>query len=317
MTSEPLAVLQSLLSCLESGRPCALCAIVNTRGSTPRTGGAMMLVRATGETEGTIGGGYVEAEVRRRALDLLSVRSSALLSFDLDHNDGWSDGPICGGRMDLAVVPLTEVGQTEPFREAAARISRQEHACLPLRVRREEVTLEYRLYFEATPTLLIAGAGHVGMAIAKLAVGLDFRVVVVDDRGDLLCPQRFPPPIETASGKIEEVLRQWRLDENTYVVIVTRGHVHDERALQTVIDSPARYLGMIGSRHKVQAVFDHLESLGVARTKLQRVHAPIGIEIGSVTVPEIALSIAAELTQVRRTEALQKVDGPFPIAAVP
>jgi xanthine dehydrogenase accessory factor len=296
--SEPLELFQSLLDCLASGRPCALCAVVNTRGSTPQTAGAMLLVHANGDTEGTIGGGCVEAQVRQRALAMLLSQSSGTLSFQLDQDYGWDDGLICGGRLEIAVVSLTDVSQAETFGEAIARIRRQEPACVPLRVQHEGNSVEYRLNVEPRPTLL-------------LAVGLNFRVVVLDDRSDLLSPHRLPPPIEPVVGNIEDLLRQWPVDANTYVVIVTRGHAHDERALHAVIQSPAKYLGMIGSRRKIQVIFDDLESLGFERARLQRVHAPIGLRIGGLTVPEIAVSIAAELIQVRRAKTHQAVEGPF------
>lgn len=309
--SEPLESFRSLLAWLESGRPCALCAVVNTRGSTPQTGGAMLLVCANGETEGTIGGGCVEAEVRRRALVMLGSQSSGVLSFQLDHDSAADNGLICGGRLDVAVISLTDVSQGEPFVEAVQRISRQERAFVPLRVEHEGKIVEYRLNIEPTPTLLIAGAGHVGAALAKLSAGLGFRVVVLDDRSDLIAPGRLPPPIETVAGNIETSLRQWPMDANTYIVIVTRGHAYDQRALHAVIGSPAKYLGMIGSRRKVRLIFDDLESQGVPPARLQRVHAPIGLKIGALTVPEIAVSIAAELIQVRRAETRQAVEGPF------
>ncbi len=311
--SEPLELFRSLLDRLESGQPCALCTVVNTRGSTPQTAGAMLLVHPNGDAEGTIGGGCAEAEVRRRALAMLASGSSGLLGLELDHDYGWDDGLICGGRLEVAVVCLTDASQAGPFREAAARIRRQERAQIPLRVEHEGKTVEYRLNVEPAPTLLIAGAGHVGAALAKLAVGLDFRVVVLDDRGDLLNPRRLPPPIETVTGDIEAALRQWPVDANTCVVVVTRGHAHDRRALHAVIDSPAKYLGMIGSRRKIGIIFDDLEHLGVDRARLERVHAPIGLKIGAVTVPEIAVSVAAELIQVRRAETYQAVEGPFEI----
>jgi xanthine dehydrogenase accessory factor len=115
------------------------------------------------------------------------------------------------------------------------------------------------------------------------------------------------------AGDIEAALRQWPVDANTCVVVVTRGHAHDRRALHAVIDSPAKYLGMIGSRRKIGIIFDDLEHLGVDRARLERVHAPIGLKIGAVTVPEIAVSVAAELIQVRRAETYQAVEGPFEI----
>ncbi len=310
--SQPLELLRSLLESLESGIPCALCTVVNTRGSTPQTAGAMLLVRPNGDTQGTIGGGCVEAEVRRRALAMLPSGASSLLRFELDHDDGFSDGLICGGRLDVAVC-AADASQADSIREAIERIRRQERAVVPLRVQHEGKTIEFRLNVEPTPTLLIAGAGHVGAALANLAVGLDFRVVVFDDRSDLLTRQRLPAPIETVAGPVEKLLRQWPIDVNTYVAVVTRGHVHDQRALHAVIHSPARYLGMIGSRRKIRVVFEDLERLGVDHANLERVHSPIGLKIGAVTVPEIAVSIAAEMIQVRRADACRAVEGPIEV----
>jgi xanthine dehydrogenase accessory factor len=312
MTAQ-LRLLQSLLDNVRYGARCALCTVVGTRGSTPQTAGAMLLLHENGQIEGTVGGGCVEAELRREALRLLNSSESGLLTFVLDHDYGWDDGLICGGRLDIAVVTLSQQSQTEPIRKAVEAIVRQETARLPLCVPHEGKTVEYQVNIEPTPTLLIAGAGHVGAAVAKLAVDLDFRVVVFDDRADLLSASRLQPPIESAAGDIQSCLRQWPIDKNTYVVVVTRGHSHDEQALHAVVDSPARYIGMIGSRRKIRLIFDDLENLGVSRSSLEEVHTPIGLKIGAVTVPEIAVSIAAELVQDRRVDSLRAVEGPFDV----
>lgn len=304
-------LLRSLVREVDQGRACALCTVVCTRGSTPQVPGAMLLLHADGKTEGTVGGGCVEAEVRRRALALIETRQSQLLSFDLDHDHGWDDGLICGGRLDMAVVVIAHSAGLPALREALAQMERQHHAVLPLRVRQDDRMVEYRVHIETTPTLLIAGAGHVGAAVARLAVPLDFRVVVFDDRPDCLSQERLPPPIETVAGDMAAMLRSWPIDANSYVVIVTRGHRHDEQALQAVIDRPTRYVGMIGSRRKIGRIFDDLAGLGVDRSRLDAVHAPIGLDIDAVTVPEIAVSILAELIQVRRAGQSTMVEGPL------
>jgi len=306
-------LLMSLIQHVEAGQACALCTVVGTRGSTPQDPGAMLLVHADGTTAGTLGGGCVEGEVRRRALAMLTAGESGRLSFDLDGDYGWDDGLICGGGMEIAVVSITVPSGLEPFRDAVPQLREGRPADIPLRIRHNGGELEYRLHVEPTPTLVIAGAGHVGAALAKLAVDLDYRVVVMDDRGDLMRPDRLAPPIECEAGDITGALRDWPIDANTYVVIVTRGHRHDEQALHAVIDSPAKYIGMIGSRRKIKQIFDDLVELGVERAKLDRVYSPIGLEIGAVTVPEIAVSIAAEMTRVRRAERVTKVEGPFEV----
>jgi xanthine dehydrogenase accessory factor len=318
-----VGLFRSLENRLSQRRRVAICTIVAAQGSTPQSPGATMLLHADMSTEGTLGGGCVEAEVRKRAFELLERGQSDVLGFKLDHDYGWDDGLICGGSMKVAVVALERAEQSEPFAKAAAALERGEPASVPLILDRtadagpdrEAVRETYRLHIEPPARLIIAGAGHVGAELARLAVGLDFEVRVIDDRADLLGRDRLPPPITPVVGDIEQALRGEVIDAGTYVVIVTRGHNHDEQALNAVIRSPAIYLGMIGSRRKIKLIFDDLAELGVERSLLDRVHAPIGLPIGSVTVPEIAVSIAAQLIQVRRRNRPTWVEGPIPVSA--
>ena len=149
------------------------------------------------------------------------------------------------------------------------------------------------------PTLLIAGAGHVGQALCHLGGWLDFDIVIVDDRADFASTERLPEADEIIIGDIAEELRKYTKNHLTYVVIVTRGHQNDESALHSVIESDARYIGLIGSRRKIKLIFDDLLEIGIPQEKLQRVYAPIGLDINSKTVPEIAVSIASQLIQIR------------------
>lgn len=273
-----------------------------------------MLLHEDTTTEGTVGGGRVEAEVRERALGLLRRGRSELLAFDLDQDIDSDDGLICGGRMRVAVTPIVDVEAARPFADAAAALARCEPAFVSLQVEHQGSMEEYRLHIEAPAKLVIAGAGHVGAAVAKLAVGLDFEVVVIDDRREFAGDRLLSPPIKPVVGDIVTTLREQPIDANTFVVIVTRWHKCDEQALHAVIDSEARYIGMIGSRRKIKTIFDNLEALGVDRQKLSRVHSPIGLAIGAVTVPEIAVSIVGQLIEVRRSEKPTRVEGPFEVS---
>lgn len=152
------------------------------------------------------------------------------------------------------------------------------------------------------PTLLIAGAGHVGQALCHLGNWLDFDIVVIDDRADFASYERLPEADDIIIGDIAEELGKYSKNHLTYVVIVTRGHQHDESALRSVVESNARYIGLIGSRRKIKLIFDDLLEIGISKEKLQRVYAPIGLDINSKTVPEIAVSIASQLIQVRNNE---------------
>jgi len=274
-----------------------------------------MLVDQRMQTVGTLGGGCVEAEVCRRAFELLERGSASLLSFQLNHDYGWDDGLICGGGMDIAVQPLTALDQAADVRRALAAITSGESARIPLRVQNENAWLEYYVLVEAEPKLVIAGAGHVGAQLARWCVDLEFDVTVIDDRADFANAQRLPSPIHPLVGDIEQTLRAHPIDRDTYVVIVTRGHNHDEQALSAVIASNAKYIGLIGSRRKVKLIFDDLRAAGVDPALLERVHSPIGLNINSVTVPEIAVSIAAQLIAVRRENQGRLVEGPVTINA--
>jgi len=302
---------QSLGRAVQERRKVAFCTVLATAGSVPQTPGASMLLHEDGSTEGTLGGGCVEAEVRQRALELLNRGACGQLVFSLDHDYGWDDSLICGGRMTVGVMTIHDEAEAAPFLEAAALLEQGRPAVVPVRVRTDAGEQQYRLHVEAPAKLIIAGAGHVGIEVAKLAVRLDFDVLVIDDRADLMGRERVPEPIKPIVGDIAETLRGQDIDAGTFVVIVTRGHKHDEAALHAVINRPARYLGMIGSRRKVKLIFDDLAAMGVDPAKLARVNSPIGLPIGSVTVPEIAVSILAQLVQVRRTEKPTHIEGPI------
>ncbi len=308
-----IRLFRSLVARVEQGRRVAVCIVAETKGSTPQSPGAVMLVHDDMQTEGTLGGGCVEAEVRRQAVDLLRQDEPRLLSFNLDDSFGWDDGLICGGHMGVAVLPIADPAQAAAFRQAAATLEQGRGAVVPFRALIQGAPGEYRLFIEPPARLVIAGAGHVGAEVARLAIRLDFDVFVIDDRADLMDRERLPSPIVPLVGDIGATLRRQRIDANTYVVIVTRGHQHDEQALEAVVGQDARYIGMIGSRRKVKLIFDHLTAAGVAPAKLPRVPAPRGLSIGSLTVPEIAVSIVAQLVQVRRVEKPTRVEGPFAV----
>lgn len=143
--------------------------------------------------------------------------------------------------------------------------------------------------------ILIVGAGHVGQAIAELADTVDFGVWVVDDREKFACRARFPRAEQIVVGDIAATLKDIAVDSSTYCLVVTRGHSHDEEALYHLVMKPWRYLGMIGSRRKIRLIFSDLARQGIPADRLEQVHAPIGLSIGSQTVPEIAISVMAQL----------------------
>lgn len=309
--SDLISILETLVADVQAGRPAALCVVLKTYGSAPQTPGALMLARADTTAIGTVGGGAVEAQVQHDAAESLRKNRSALLNLSLEHDYHTDEGPICGGRMSVGVMPIADAATLEPFAHGLELVRERKPARIPIILEHEGKRLEYRLHLEVPPTLIIAGAGHVGQALARLAGELDFHAVVIDDRAEFASRERFGERVQLITDDIAEALRSYPIDEGCYVVIVTRGHSQDEQALEAVIRRPAGYIGMIGSRRKSATILNALAQAGVPQELLERVHTPIGSPIGAVTVNEIAVSIAAELIQVRRRSTPKLIEGPI------
>jgi xanthine dehydrogenase accessory factor len=160
-----------------------------------------------------------------------------------------------------------------------------------------EVVLEA---WAGTPSLILFGGGHVSRYVSRCATLAGFSVTVVDDRKEYANPQRFPEAAATLAVEFTSALEYVKVTPSTYLVIVTRGHRSDEDVLRGAIKTKAKYIGMIGSKKKVTATYRHLLEEGVAVEQLSAIRAPIGLDIGAVTAEEIAVSIVAELIQVRR-----------------
>jgi len=155
--------------------------------------------------------------------------------------------------------------------------------------------------------LIIVGGGHCGRAVAKLASLMDFSIVVADDRAEYARAEDFPfANIESVIHASADFTDLPVVDEQTYVVLVSKGYLTDEAALRRVIASPAAYIGMIGSINKRDAVYQKLLEGGIDPKLLERVHSPIGLEIGAESPEEIAVSILAEIIQIRAEEKRHK-----------
>src|SRR5262245_37334859 len=344
-------VLAELTAALVRRLPCVYCAVVETRGSTPQKAGAAMLVYADGTQAGTLGGGCVEAEVKRRALHGLNDGGRpAVFTFYLDDDYGWDDGLICGGRMTILADPLVAnsahfemaaryYDQLRTFADGGAGFTEAvvigEAAGLPLgdrylfdavgapathladrptwdaisghltplSSRPQPATKLGIAYLPALPrvTVFLVGGGHVGQAVARLASEVGFDIWALDDRDRFVSPERFPTASRRLVGDIGTTLRDLAptLNTSTYAVILTRGHNHDEEALYHLARTSCGYVGMIGSKRKIRMIFEDLVAKGIPEEALARVHAPLGYNIGSQTVPEIAVSIVAELIACR------------------
>jgi len=152
----------------------------------------------------------------------------------------------------------------------------------------------------AIPTLYLFGGGHVSLQIAKVAKMVGFKIVVIDDRPAFANKERFPMADETRVEDMYTVFERLHIDDQSYIVAVTRGHQHDEPVIEQAIRTEARYIGMIGSKRKISRMWKKLIERGADKQRLTQVHAPIGLEIGADTPEEIAVSIVAQLIESRR-----------------
>jgi xanthine dehydrogenase accessory factor len=259
------------------GRRAALATITNVRGSIPSVSASKMLVRDDGSILGTVGGGCIENDVRKGAMEVMEDEKPRTFNFDLNQRPDDDMGLVCGGSLQVFVEPI-----------------------IP------------------SPLLYVFGAGHVGLNIYKVAQIAGFEVIVIDDRAEFANPERFPDAMDTRADDMEMLLPQLSPVDNSFIVIVTRGHRHDLRVLRWAIETNARYIGMIGSARKVITLFQQLQDEGVPYDSFDNVYAPIGINIGSTTPEEIAVSVVAEMIAIRRRceatlphlrNRLGKVDG--------
>jgi xanthine dehydrogenase accessory factor len=324
-----------------------LARVVSQKGSTPREAGARMIILKSGRSEGTVGGGLVEAAAMKEATRLFKERQSALIAMNMTADDAAGTDMICGGKMEVLceyVEACEEAIRTFDKINTDHQNYRKNILCTELQnngagmktvnrfllyqhgVHKEKpvspgllvaltdtagslsgsalVIMEGRRFcldvIDSMESLYLFGAGHVAKQVAGLASHVGFRVIVLDDREEFANAQRFPGPaevrvLESFAGSIAGLM----LDDDSYAVIVTRGHVHDKAVLEQALRTRAGYIGMIGSVRKRDTIYKALLSEGFTSDDLERVHCPIGVPIDTETPEEIAVSIVGELIHTR------------------
>ncbi len=273
---------QQIAAELERHSQFALGVISSVKGSSPQKKGAKALFFSDDRIVGTLGGGCLEAEVRLRARQALASGKPATFDLTLDHDYGWDDGLICGGRVGGLILPQAAAAG-EIWRTLAARDQARTWG-----VRRDfsigwapEETAGEWLYQEtvAPPCALwVAGSGHIAQAVAPLALELDFDVTIFDDRPDLANAAYFPEGVKLRVGNWYDLLEGGGAAATGDGLIVTRGHKHDANVLAAWIRQPFAFLGMIGSGRKARLIRDGFLKRGVATAEeLDRVACPVGL----------------------------------------
>jgi len=254
-----LEIYRELVNVTSKGERAVLATVISSRGSAPREAGAKMLIKKDGTFIGSVGGGGVEHQIQKKAIEVMNSGESQIVHFDLSGR-GREAAMICGGQMDVFLEPIL-----------------------------------------SQETLYLFGAGHISQSTAAMAKMLGFRVVVIDPRPEYNNIDRFPDADSLIVEEYDSAFSKLNVDDDSYIIIYTPGHVLDEQCLEFAVSTKARYIGMIGSKKKVIDVRERLSQKGVPPQQLDRVHAPIGIGIGAETPEEIAISILAEIIKVKRT----------------
>ncbi|MGC3957819.1 MAG: XdhC/CoxI family protein [Verrucomicrobiota bacterium] len=301
---------QALATAARASQPVALGIITGVKGSSPQKLGAKALFYPDRKIQGTLGGGCLEAEAQRLALQSLRDGKPQTFELVLDHDFGWDDGLICGGKVSGIIIPNAQAFGDNFWTNLAqrdipkawgvkpdftlARLTEPPHS--------QQLTLNY-LYTETiTPpcALWIAGSGHIAQSVAPLAQQLDFTVCIFDDRPELANHEIFPPDASLHVGAWSDILTTPFTAVPTFGLIVTRGHKHDALVLETWIHRPFQFLGMIGSARKARTIAEHFVKQKLATAEeVARVACPVGIKIQSRSVMEIAVDILAQYIDQR------------------
>ena len=307
------SIFQALAAAAAANTPVALGVITGVKGSSPQKLGAKALFYPDRRIAGTLGGGCLEAEAQRLALQALKTGKAERFELVLDHDFGWDDGLICGGKVLGVVVPNAQAQGEAFWRQLAARTEPRSWGIKgDLSIAAAEATANGVWLYEETVmppcALWIAGSGHIAQAVAPLALQLDFAVTVFDDRPELANHEFFPAAAAIHTGHWGDLCNHPFPTVPTFGLIVTRGHKHDALVLETWIHRPFKFLGMIGSARKARTIAEHFVKQRLATAEeVARVACPVGLRIRSQSVMEIAVDIMAQYIDKRAELVMEKL----------
>lgn len=258
-------IMQEIINSLNKNIKVALITLVDVNGSTPADSGDMMLVWEDGRTVGTIGGGKLEYEVTKEAIEAIKQSKNFKFSHSLK-----SDGDLkmqCGG-LATGFIKI----------------------------------------FIPKNKLIMIGGGHIGENIVDLAKFLDFHVTVIDDREEFFNKASLQKADEIIISNYSNFLEKINIDSNTFIVIATKGHLGDQEALEQVVKSNAKYIGVIGSKSKTAFLKAEILKKGFSEEDFSNVYAPIGLNIANQNPKEIGISILSEILLIKNSKKLKHMD---------
>lgn len=300
---------------LRAGHELALVTVLKTWGSSPRPPGSLLVMRRDGLHAGSVSGGCVEEDlVSRYRTGELSEVLPTRVDYGVNREEASRFGLPCGGRLELLVEALDDPQQLQSLLEAmdsSQLVARQVNEIngrvqlLPATADQEFTVGEDGVsrVFGPTWQMLLIGAGHLSQYVSRLALMLGYRVIVCDPR------QEYAEAWQVAGAELvtlmpDDAVQEYARHDRSLVLALTHDPKLDDMALLDALNASAFYVGAIGSQRNCEARRQRLLELGISKAQLQRLHAPIGLPIGSHTPPEIAVSILAEITALRNSASI-------------
>lgn len=309
----------AILQNLKNNQPCLLATIIESSGSTPRSAGAYMLIGSEGRLYGTIGGGNLEYQAILKGQEKIADQENFLFEYVLSAENVADLGMICGGKCTVLYYYLAPEQDNIDFTQqalAAAEANEPYYLLLPagngkIKIM-QDVPMDgfsgifeyeghkyYAEKFAYDGKVYIFGGGHLAQELVPVLSHLDFRCIVIDDRKEFTDSTLFPGAEKVLLADFKNLQNVLSINKNDYVAVMTRGHLHDADVERFVLTTEASYIGVVGSRKKADITRLTLRNEGFSEENLNRIVTPIGLDIGSETPAEIAVSIAAQLIKVR------------------
>lgn len=324
------SIIPTALDWLGQGRSVALATVIETWGSSPQPVGSKLLVDSDGNFQGSVSGGCVEAQVIEEAAEAIADGKPRTVSFGIEDGTAWQVGLACGGSIRILIEPLDTPADslqelTDDFRsrrpaalvtelatgartlvhgaleagpelaEALTDAFRRDKSGL-VQARSGETFIDV---FNPPLRLVIVGAVHIAQSLLPLAEGLDYDVTIIDPRGAFATAARFGKA-KLCREWPDEALPKLGIDGNTALVALSHDPKLDDPALLCALRSDALYVGALGSKKTHAKRVERLVAAGLPAEAVERIHAPIGLDIGAEGPAEIALSIIAEIVEVKR-----------------
>ena len=310
MNSTDLSVLKSAVDWLKAGHPVAIATVVQTWGSAPRPVGSWLAIRQDGQVAGSVSGGCVEDDlIRRVQTEILTRNIPEMVVYGVSQQEAARFGIPCGGTLRLLIEPKPELAVLEELLKA---ISSQQITLRSVDLLTGKSTLEdgdrgdlffcdesvMRTTYGPRWRMVLIGAGQLSLYTADFALASDFEVIVIDPREEY-AEGIARNDVTFIKGMPDDVLLELGIDAHTAVIALTHDPKLDDMALMEALKSPAFYVGALGSKINTQKRKERLLEFDVTKAQVEKLHGPVGLHIGALTPPEIAVSIMAEVIAVK------------------